>query len=227
MLRLLRGYGASASLRKLLLVASLAALASFAGPAVADTPTVVALGDSLTAGYGLPTEDGFVPRLQRWLTDHGTAAVLVNAGVSGDTTAGGLARTDWTLTPDVGGLIVTLGGNDLLRGLAPEEARANLDAILAKAQARKLPVLLIGLVAPGNYGPAYKAAFDAIYPDLAAKYATLYVRNFLAPIADKPDRALALKTLMQADGIHPNAKGVALIVEALGPEVQELVRRAR
>ena len=178
MLRLLRGYGASASLRKLLLVASLAALASFAGPAVADTPTVVALGDSLTAGYGLPTEDGFVPRLQRWLTDHGTAAVLVNAGVSGDTTAGGLARTDWTLTPDVGGLIVTLGGNDLLRGLAPEEARANLDAILAKAQARKLPVLLIGLVAPGNYGPAYKAAFDAIYPDLAAKYATLYVRNF-------------------------------------------------
>jgi acyl-CoA thioesterase-1 len=203
------------------------AMISFTGPAAADPTTVVALGDSLTAGYGLPVEDGFVPQLQRWLADHGTDAVLVNAGVSGDTTAGGLARTDWTLTPDVNALIVALGGNDLLRGLPPAEARANLDAILAKAKARNLPVLLIGLVAPGNYGPDYKASFDAIYPDLAAKYAALYVTNFLAPIFTQPDRESALNTLMQADRIHPNAEGVALIVDALGPKVQELVRRVR
>ncbi|MFZ1725441.1 MAG: arylesterase [Albidovulum sp.] len=203
------------------------AMISFTGAAAAEPATVVALGDSLTAGYGLPVEDGLVPQLQRWLTAHGTDAVLVNAGVSGDTTAGGLARTDWTLTPDVDAIIVTLGGNDLLRGLPPAEARANLDAILAKAKARNLPVLLIGLVAPGNYGADYKASFDAIYPDLAAKYTALYVKNFLAPIAAQPDRETALNTLMQADRIHPNARGVALIVDALGPKVQELVKRVK
>lgn len=203
------------------------AMISFTGAAAAEPATVVALGDSLTAGYGLPVEDGLVPQLQRWLTAHGTDAVLVNAGVSGDTTAGGLARTDWTLTPDVDAMIVALGGNDLLRGLPPAEARANLDAILAKAKARNLPVLLIGLVAPGNYGADYKASFDAIYPDLAAKYTTLYAENFLAPIATQPDRETALNTLMQADKLHPNAKGVALIVDALGPKVLELVKQVK
>lgn len=203
------------------------AMTSFTGAAAAEPATVVALGDSLTAGYGLPVEDGLVPQLQRWLTAHGTDAVLVNAGVSGDTTAGGLARTDWTLTPDVDAMIVALGGNDLLRGLPPAEARANLDAILAKAKARNLPVLLIGLVAPGNYGADYKASFDAIYPDLAAKYTTLYAENFLAPIATQPDRETALNTLMQADKLHPNAKGVALIVDALGPKVLELVKQVK
>lgn len=191
--------------------------------------TVAALGDSLTQGYGLPPEDGFVPQLERYLSEAGISATVLNAGVSGDTTAGGLSRIDWTLTPDVDALIVALGGNDLLRGIAPETARANLAGILDRASARGLPVLLIGLEAPSNYGPDYKAAFDAIYPDLAAEYDALHVESFLAPLiaATGGDRAAALARYMQPDGIHPNAAGVAVIVGAIGPAVAELVARAR
>ena len=206
---------------------ALAVLLPFSSPAIAAGPEVVALGDSLTAGYGLSPDEGFVPQLQRWLDAHGAAAVIVNAGVSGDTTAGALARIDWALTPGAKAMIVTLGGNDLLRGLPPEEARANLDAILAKADAKGLPVLLVPMVAPGNYGPDYKAAFDAIYPDLSKAHGATLVQPFLAPIAGQPDREKALRELMQADGIHPNAKGVALVVEALGPEVVELIGKVQ
>jgi acyl-CoA thioesterase-1 len=192
-----------------------------ATPALADPVTVVALGDSLTAGYGLPEGEGLVPQLQAWLTAQGAEAVIVNAGVSGDTTAGGLARLDWSLTPETDALIVTLGGNDMLRGLPPAQARANLEAILQKAQTRALPVLLVGLAAPGNYGPEYKTEFDALYPDLAAQYDALLVPNLFAPLVGN-DPAVAAK-FFQADGIHPNAKGVAKIVEGLGPKVLELV----
>jgi acyl-CoA thioesterase I len=185
----------------------------------------VALGDSLTAGYGLSPDEGFVPQLQRWLDAHGAEASVINAGVSGDTTAGALARIDWALTPGAKAMIVMLGGNDLLRGLPPEEARANLDAILTKADAAGLPVLLVPMAAPGNYGPDYKAAFDAIYPDLAKAHGAILAAPFLAPILDLPDSQSALNTLMQADGIHPNAKGVALVVEVLGPEVLALIGR--
>jgi acyl-CoA thioesterase-1 len=139
-------------------------------PAFAEEVTVVALGDSLTQGYGLIEEDGFVPQLQAWLQARGADVVVENHGVSGDTTAGGLARIGWALGDHVDALIVALGGNDLLRGLPPEASRANLDGILAEAEARGLPVLLIGLEAPGNYGPDYKAAFDAMYPELADQY---------------------------------------------------------
>ncbi len=183
--------------------------------------TVVALGDSLTAGYGLPQGDGLVPQLQAWLQAKGADVVVENAGVSGDTTAGGLARTDWALTRDADAMIVTLGGNDLLRGIDPANSRANLDAILAKAKARGLPVLLIGLTAPGNYGPEYKTAFDAIYPDLATKYGTLLDTNFFRGIAS--DDPAAVRALMQDDGIHPNAVGVAKIVANIGPQVMDLV----
>lgn len=200
-------------------------LLAFSSPVLAAGPEVVALGDSLTAGYGLSPEEGFVPQLQRWLDAHGAAATVVNAGVSGDTTAGALARIDWALTPGAKAMIVTLGGNDLLRGLPPEEARANLDAILTRADAAGLPVLLVPMVAPGNYGPDYKAAFDAIYPDLAKAHGATLASPFLAPILGQPDRNAALNTLMQADGIHPNAKGVALVVETLGPEVMALIKR--
>jgi acyl-CoA thioesterase-1 len=133
----------------------------------AEEITVVALGDSLTQGFGLVEEEGFVPQLQAGLQARGNDVVVENHGVSGDTTAGGLARIGWALGDHVDALIVALGGNDLLRGLPPEVSRANLDGILAEAEARGLPVLLIGLQAPGNYGPDYKAAFDAMYPDLA------------------------------------------------------------
>ncbi|MDH5452895.1 MAG: arylesterase [Paracoccaceae bacterium] len=205
------------------MAASLATASIATSSAAADPVTIVALGDSLTQGYGLPVDQGFVPQLQRWLNDQGADATVLNAGVSGDTTAGGLARTDWALTPETDALIVALGGNDLLRGFPPAESRSNLEAILQKATARNLPVLLVGLIAPGNYGPDYKANFDAIYPELSAKYGTLYAENFLGPIAVQPDRENAMNTLMQPDRLHPNAEGVALIVEGLGPKALELI----
>jgi acyl-CoA thioesterase-1 len=196
-------------------------------PVSAEEITVVALGDSLTQGYGLVEEDGFVPQLQGWLRARGNDVVVENHGVSGDTTAGGLARIGWALGDHVDALIVALGGNDLLRGLPPEASRANLDGILAAADARGLPVLLIGLQAPGNYGPEYKAAFDGMYPELATAYDALLVESFLGPLTEaaEDDPAAALARYMQPDGIHPSAEGVGLIVEALGPEVEALIAR--
>jgi acyl-CoA thioesterase-1 len=214
------GYGALRAARNLAL-----ALLIGAGAAQAEPVTVVALGDSLTQGYGLAPDQGFVPQLQRWLDAQGAEAVLVNAGVSGDTTAGGLARVDWTLTPEVGAMIVALGGNDMLRGLDPAEAKANLAGILDAAKARDIPVLLVGLEAPSNYGPDYKAEFDAAYADLAAEYGALLYPNFLSALTAEADLATAIRQYMQADGIHPNAEGVALIVEAIGPSVVELLAR--
>jgi acyl-CoA thioesterase I len=195
------------------------------GAMAADLPKVLALGDSLTAGYGLPPEDGFVPQLAGWLTAQGAQAVVVNAGVSGDTTAGGAARLEWSLSEGADAMIVNLGGNDMLRGLPPAEARANLTKILEVAKAKGLPVLLVRLLAPGNYGPDYKAEFDAIYPDLAAQFGALLSPVYFAPIATA-DGGLD-PAFMQADGIHPNREGVARIVEALGPEVIALLAQAK
>lgn len=188
---------------------------------------MVALGDSLTAGYGLPEGEGFVPQLQAWLDDRGADIMLVNAGVSGDTTAGGLARLDWALSEDTDAMIVALGGNDLLRGVDPATSRANLDAILSRVEgARGLPVLLIGLDAPGNYGPAFQAAFNGMYADLSAQYDTLLEPDFLGPLVADTDLATARRRYLQPDGIHPNRDGVARIVEAFGPRVMELAERA-
>lgn len=186
----------------------------------------MAFGDSLTAGYGLPPEDGFVPQLQRWLTARGAEVTVQNAGVSGDTTAGGLARIDWTLSAPADAMILTLGGNDLLRGLPPEEAEANLDAILVRTEAKGIPVLLVPMQATANYGPEYKARFDAIYAGLAARHGALLAEPFFAPILAGRDRQQALAAYVQPDGIHPNARGVALVVEALGPQVLALLARA-
>ena len=197
-----------------------------AWPVSAQQVTIAALGDSLTQGYGLLPEDGFVAQLEEWLAARGHDVALINAGVSGDTTAGGLARVAWTLTPDVDAMIVALGGNDLLRGIPPEASRANLQGILEAAEQAGVEVLLVGLRAPGNYGPDYQQAFDAMFPDLAERYDVLHVESFLAPLADAAaDTAAALAAYMQADGIHPNAAGVAVIVEALGPEVERLIGR--
>lgn len=193
--------------------------------AQAEPVTIAALGDSLTQGYGLAPDQGFVPQLEAWLRERGAEAELINAGVSGDTTAGGLSRIEWTLTPDVDALIVALGGNDLLRGIDPAVSRANLDGILDVASTRQLPVLLVGVDAPANYGAEYEAAFDAMYPDLAEKYDAILHPDFLAALAAQEDRQAALAEFMQPDGIHPNAKGVSLIVEAIGPSVLELIER--
>jgi len=207
-------------------VSNLALALVFAAQAAAAGPVIAALGDSLTQGYGLPEADGFAPQLEAWLRANGApGAVVVNAGVSGDTTAGGLARVDWTLTPEIDAVIVALGGNDLLRGLDPAQSRANLDGILAAVDARGLPVLLAGLPAPGNYGEAYRAAFDGMFPDLAAAHGAILVPNFLAGLGEGRDLAAA-RALMQPDGLHPNADGVEAIVAAIGPSVLELVAAA-
>ena len=216
-------YGVRGAIAKAAVLALLAA--PVARPALAET-VIAALGDSLTQGYGLPQGEGFVPKMQAWLNERGADARLINAGVSGDTTAGGLSRVDWTLTPEVDAMIVALGGNDLLRGIDPAISRANLDAILDAAEAEDVPVLLIGMTAPGNFGPGYKAAFDAIYPELAEAHGALLAEDFLGALKAIEDREAAMARYVQDDGIHPNAEGVALIVEALGPKVLELVERA-
>lgn len=196
----------------------------FALPVQAGT-TILALGDSLTQGYGLPQEDGFVPQLEAWLSAQGHDVRVVNGGVSGDTSRGGLSRVDWSLTPEIDAMIVTLGGNDALRGLDPAETRKNLDGILAAGQAKGIAMLVVGLPAARNYGPEYKAAFDALYPELAEDYGALYEPNFLAGLMGDSDDPAQAVSLMQPDGIHPKAEGVARIVEQLGPRVEELIAR--
>lgn len=203
---------------------AIAAIVLVNGAAQAETVTIAALGDSLTQGYGLIEQEGFVPRMEAWLRDQGAEVDIINAGVSGDTTAGGLSRVEWTLTPRVDALIVALGGNDMLRGIAPEVARANLDGIMQAAEAADKPVLLIGMEAPGNYGPDYKSAFDSIYPDLANSYDSLLFDNFFEGIMSE-DLSSARARYMQPDGIHPNAEGVDRIVAAMGPAVLDLVAR--
>ena len=165
--------------------------------------------------------------MQRWLDGQGAEVALINAGVSGDTTAGGLSRVAWTLTPEVDALIVALGGNDLLRGIDPAVSRANLDGILSEARGRGLPVLLIGMDAPSNYGADYEVAFEAMYPELAQTHQALHHPNFLGALAAFEDRTMVLETYMQGDAIHPNARGVALIVEDLGPLVKQLAKAAQ
>ena len=197
--------------------------------AQAGEVVIAALGDSLTQGYGLLQADGFVPQLEGWLRENGAPDVrLINAGVSGDTTAGGLSRVGWTLEPEVDGLIVTLGGNDLLRGLDPAQARSNIEGILQAAQAADVDVLLIGMQAPGNFGPAYKSEFDALYPELAESYGALFLESFFVGLSEGgtiPAPAQA-REWFQSDGIHPNAQGVVRIVEGIGPQALALVEQA-
>ncbi|MEO1025351.1 MAG: arylesterase [Pseudomonadota bacterium] len=216
------GYGVLRSIRNVGLVTIL-----FSSVAWAEEITVAAMGDSLTQGFGLPVEQGFVPQLQSWLSEQGHAVSLINAGVSGDTTAGGLSRIGWTLTDDVDALIVALGGNDMLRGIDPAVARSNLDGILTAAAGAGVPVLLVGMDAPANYGPEYETAFDAMYPELAEEYGADLHPNFLRALAALEDRDFALRTYMQGDGIHPNAEGVALIVSDIGPSVEALLARVK
>ncbi|WP_435530782.1 arylesterase [Pseudotabrizicola formosa] len=216
-------YGAKRCLRNLTF--ALALPFSAAGAAYAEPVTVFALGDSLTAGYGLPEGEGLVPQLNLWLAEQGAEVTVLNGGVSGDTSAGGLSRLDWSLTPEVDAMIVTLGGNDLLRGLQPGVTRTNIEAILAQAQGRQLPVLLIGMEAPGNFGPAYKAEFDALYPELATQYGALHGGSFFALIDPDATDPGQISQYMQADGIHPNAQGVKRAVESLGPQILQLVEQ--
>ena len=206
--------------RKAAAIAALVMLA--ATPGWSEALRLIALGDSLTQGYGLPPEDGFTAQLERWLAAQGREVQVVNAGVSGDTTAGGRSRVGWALADGADAMLVTLGGNDLLRGIDPSVSRENLDAILTEAAAQEVPVLLVAIEAPGNYGPEYRASFDAIYPQLAEEHGVALAESFLAPLLDDSQDA-ALRDYLQEDGLHPNAEGVARIVEGLGPKVLDLI----
>ena len=216
-------YGAVAGAGK---VAALS-LFAFAGTAAAEQITIAALGDSLTAGFGLMQEDGFVPRLEAWLHARGHDVTVINAGVSGDTTAGGLARMGWTLTPEVDAMIVALGGNDFLRGIDPAASRSNLAGILDQAAAQGIEVLLVGIVASGNYGPEYQSEFNGMYPSLAEDYGTLLETDFFNGFRASVNAGAPVSDFMQPDGIHPNAAGVDLIVEDMGPQVEVLIERVR
>lgn len=191
-----------------------------AAPVAADQPIrLLAIGDSLTAGYGLAEEEGFVYQLDSWLAAQGWPQVeVVNMGVSGDTTAGGVARLDWALADGGEGAILALGANDMLRGIDPAVSRQNLDTMLKRLGEADLPVLLAGMRAPANYGPDYQEAFDAMYPDLAQQHDALLYPFFL-------DGLIGKAALFQDDGLHPNAEGVALMVERIGPDVIELLER--
>ena len=202
--------------RMVILVAGLLASAPVAGAEI----RILALGDSLTAGYGLPAVDSFVARLGAALKLPGHDVRIIDAGVSGDTTAGGLARLEWALSGGVDAAIVALGSNDALRGLDPAISRASLDGILSLLGQRNIPVLLAGMAAPRNLGADYVAAFDAIYPDLADRHGAILYPFFLDGVAMAP-------SLNQDDGIHPNARGVEVIVERMLPYVLRLLERAR
>lgn len=183
-----------------------------AAPAGAEPLRILAFGDSLTAGFGLGPGQGFVPQLERALAEEGVAASVIDAGVSGDTTAGGLARLDWALAdrPDL--VILELGANDMLRGVDPAVTRANLDQMLAKLRASGARVLLAGMRAAPNLGTQYAAEFEAIYAELSEKYRVPLYPFFLEGVATEP-------SLNQPDGLHPNAAGVAEIVRRILPQV--------
>ena len=165
-----------------------------------------------------------MPQLRRWLDARDIEAEIINAGVSGDTTAGGAARVAWSLESEVDAMIVALGGNDLLRGIDPAVSRGHLETILQEAGSRDVEVLLVGMRAPPNYGAAYKAAFDEMYAELAAAHDTLYAPDFFAGLGE--GGPADLRRFFQADGIHPNAAGVDRIVDTLGPHVAELIEVA-
>lgn len=194
--------------------------ATAAGAAGVEKPIkIVVLGDSLTAGLGLPAKDGFVPRLQAALAAEGIAAEIANAGVSGDTAADGLARLDWSVPQGTHAVIVELGANDMLRGLKPQVTRDALDAILQRLTARHLTILLCGMRAAPNLGAAYGDEFARIFPELAAKYGVALYPFFLDGVA-------ADRKLLQPDGMHPNAAGVGAIVARILPQIKDLIARA-
>ena len=185
----------------------------------ADPKTIVAFGDSLTQGYGLPADVGFVPQLGAWLAAQGASVRVVNAGVSGDTTAGGLARLDWTLAEPVELVIINLGSNDMLRGLDPNLAYANLKQIMDKLEAKNTATLLIGHLGPLNYGGEYKADYDGAFEKLAASYDTVFYPFFFKTLMATDGVTPNLQLYFQADGMHPNAAGVQAVVADMGPYV--------
>jgi acyl-CoA thioesterase I len=200
------------------------AAAAFAYGAIAAPPgqplRIVVLGDSLVAGFGIKPSEAFPAQLERALKERGHAVEVINAGVSGDTTAGGLERLRWAVPEHTGAVILELGANDALRGLDPGRAKANLDKIITTLKASGAEVLLAGMLAPRNLGVGYTRAFDAIYPELAAKHGLILYPFFL--------EGVAMSTKLNLDdGLHPNSRGVAEITKSILPSVEQLIERVR
>jgi acyl-CoA thioesterase-1 len=207
-------------LRFLVQAITFAAILASASYAAARTLRLVALGDSLTVGLGLPPGKTFSDHLEAALRAKGWDAKVINAGVSGDTTADGLARYDWAVPQDADGLIVELGANDMLRGMKPEAIKARLAAILDKARAAHLPTLLAGMRAAPNLGAEYDKAFDEIFPQLATAYGAALYPFFLDGVAGD-------SKLNQPDGLHPTVEGVEIIVQKILPSVEAILRQAK
>ena len=197
-------------------------LAAFvsAAAALAAEPVIVVLGDSLAAGLGLPEDQSFPSQLEKALRAKGQNVRIVNAGVSGDTAANGLARLDWAVQPEASAVIVEFGANDALQGMPPQATKQALEEILKRLQAKGLPVLLAGMQAPRNIGKEYVEAFGAVYRDLAQRYDVVFYSFFL-------DGLVGDTSLFQGDGLHPNAKGVTKIVEGILPKVDELLAKVQ
>lgn len=215
----------AATLAQIVMMAGIVHLAAILGCGAAQAQgapplRIVALGDSLTAGLRLPPAESFPAQLERALAARGHQVEVVNAGVSGDTTAAGLERLDWAVPDGTAAVIVELGANDALRGLSPAEARRNLDAILSRLTKSGARVLLAGMRAPGNWGPDYAAKFDPLFPELAAKHGAILYPFFLDGIALRPEFNLD-------DGLHPNKDGVAEIVRRILPAVEKLIADVR
>ncbi len=205
-------------IKRAVFVALLALL--FAPAAHAASIKILALGTSLTQGLGLPPGTELTALLEAHLKANGIDATVINAGVSGDTSAGGLARLDWSLADHPDAAMIELGSNDALRGIAPQETEKNLSAILSKLRAQHMPVLLLGMKAPRNLGPEYDAQFDAIYPRLAKKYDALFYPFVLDGVAMNAK-------LNQADGIHPNPAGEKIVADRLFPDVLALAQKVK
>jgi acyl-CoA thioesterase-1 len=206
-----------------LVALTIACVAIFTAPLrgqPASPVKIVALGDSLTAGLGLPAEAAFPAKLNAALKHKGIAATVANAGVSGDTATGGLERLDWSVPDGTDAVILELGANDMLRGVDPKVTRKALDAIVTKLQARHVAILLCGMKAAPNMGADYVREFDAIYPALASTHGVVFYPFFLEGVA-------ADRSLNQPDGLHPNAAGVDVIVERILPKVEELIGRVK
>ena len=179
-------------------------------------PVIMVLGDSLVAGHGLPQEQAFPDILKNKLANDGIDVTMINAGVSGDTTAGGLARLDWSLVDNPDAAIIVLGGNDLLRGLDPKTSYENLNTVINRLKDRNVKILLAGMQAPRNFGADYAAEFDRIYPALASRHNILLYPFFLDGVALRAD-------LNQSDGMHPNIAGIEVITDKIMLKVKELI----
>jgi acyl-CoA thioesterase I len=208
-----------AAFKTLLSLAGLAAILSGLGTAArAETINLVGLGDSLMAGYQLPPDEAFPARLEKRLKDKGFDVTIANAGVSGDTTADGLARLDWSVPDGTDGVILELGANDALRGLPPAETRKNLDAILARLKERKIPVVMMGMIAPPNLGQDFASAFNPIYSDLAKKYDAPLYPFVLDGVALDP-------SLQLEDRMHPNGKGTEVMADKFLPIAEMFLKK--